>query len=273
MSNLTPQVQNEFKNQLAVFKTEVAKLLPAHITVDKFERVVYSVALRNPELLTKVDRRSFFDACVKAATFGVIPDGRKCTILPYGNRAEFTPMIGGIIEKLYNSGEVNSLCMNIVYENDKFKRHIDNTGEHIYHEPVSFGDRGKQIGVYCAVIMGKGNYCEVMNMNELMAIRNVAKSKNVWDGAFGTEMHKKAVFRRLSKRLPLSEENRNFIESDNESFDLSQDVPATKSQQVSALLESIKAEETIDPVTSVESEVPQVEDKGNFGSFNPQAIK
>ncbi len=282
MANLTPQMQNDFKKQLEVFRGEVSKLLPSHISPEKFERVVYSVALRNPDLIIDVDRRSFFDACIQAATFGVIPDGKKCTIIKYGNKAQFTPMIGGIIEKLYNSGDISSIVMNLVYENDEFRYFVDDDGEHIFHKPELFKDRGNQVGVYASVKTKAGVFNEFMNMKELNAIRSVAKSKNIWDGSFGTEMHKKSVLRRLSKRLQLSEENERFVRSDDEMIDLSLDVRPSKAEETQRLLQAAKKTEPeiLEPVTPIADEVPQVEptkvaqeEQGDFANFNPHSLK
>lgn len=277
MSNLTPQVQNEFKNQLNIFKSEVSKLLPSHISTEKFERVVYSAALRNPDLITIVERKSFFDACIQAATFGVIPDGKKCTILPYGNKAQFTPMIGGIIEKLYNSGDVSSIISNVVYEKDKFKRWVDDDGEHILHEPEDFDDGGKQVGVYALVKTKEGRFSEFMNMKQINAVRAMAKSKNVWDGSFGTEMHKKAVFRRLSKRLNLSEESERFIRSDDDMIDLNAVAVETKAEQMKKIISVSNS--SIAPVNETEKqkEAEPVQEKeapqGEFENFTTGGFK
>ena len=72
-------------------------------------------------------------------------------------------MVGGILKKVRNSGELSSITAQIVYENDEFNYYIDADGEHISHRPNMFGDRGKRIGAYALAKTKDGAiYVEVM---------------------------------------------------------------------------------------------------------------
>lgn len=271
----------QFKSQLIPFKDEVKKLLPEHITVERFERVVLSAINNNPYLL-ELDRKSLFESCLKCASDGLIPDGREAALVPFKDKVQYMPMVYGIIKKIRNSGELKSLTVNLVHKNDKFKYFVNENGETLLHEPDLFSDRGDLIGVY-SIIKTKYDafYLEVMTKNEVMAVKAMAeqklkdKSKSPWNGVFFAEMWKKTVIRRQSKRVPMSAEVEKVIQANDDMLDFN-DVPRiSKADEVAKLIS--QSTETIDPVTSIESEVPQAEqkteDKGSFANFNPQAIK
>lgn len=201
-------------------KTEIKKALPPHIKVDKFIRVAVTAASNDPKLLD-ANRLSFYNACMKAAADGLVPDGKEAALVIFGGVVSYMPMVAGILKKVRNSGELASITAQIVHKNDKFKYWIDGDGEHIEHEPQMFSDRGDKIGVYALAKTKEGAvFIEVMTLDQINAVRNVAKTKTVWDGAFGPEMWKKSAIRRLSKRLPMSTDLEQVIQRDDDLYDL-----------------------------------------------------
>jgi recombination protein RecT len=111
-------------------------LLPSHIPVEKFKRVVVVAISQNPDLF-KADRRSLFTAAQKCAADGLLPDGRQAALVVYGNQATYMPMVAGIRQRMRNSGEVLSAEAHVVYRNDKFFRKLGDDPA-IVHEPTSF---------------------------------------------------------------------------------------------------------------------------------------
>lgn len=223
MSNINPV--DDLKNQIQLMKPQIKAALPPHIEVDKFTRVVMTALVSNPDLV-KATRQSFFGACLKMAADGLICDGRESAIVTFKNKqgefiAQYMPMVGGILKKVRQSGELLSITANIVHENDKFTWFIDADGEHVEHRPLVFGDRGKAIGVYAlAKTKDGGLYVEIMDVNQINAVKNSSRSKEYgpWSSAFSEEMWKKTAIRRLSKRLPMSTDLEQTIKRDDDLY-------------------------------------------------------
>lgn len=209
------------KKDIASMKAQFHAALPNHISVDKFVRTIQTAVATSPGLV-KADRASLFAASMKAAADGLLPDGKEAAIVTFGNQASYMPMIGGILKKVRNSGELTSITSQIVYENDEFKFWIDEDGEHISHIPNLREERGKEILVYAlAKTKDGGVYIEVMSKEEIMAVKNVSRGKNgPWSGAFASEMWRKTAVKRLAKRLPMSTDLEHTINADNELYDL-----------------------------------------------------
>lgn len=77
VKKISPQ---EFAEQFAAIIPQVKSVLPAHVTFEKFERVVRLAVRKNPDLLT-CSPASLFMACIQAASDGLLPDGREGAIV------------------------------------------------------------------------------------------------------------------------------------------------------------------------------------------------
>lgn len=212
---LTPA--QEIKGTLDKMSPQFRAALPAHIPVERFQRVAQTAILNDPGL-AKADRRSLMAACVKAAQAGLLPDGREAALVTFKDQAVFMPMVGGILKLVRNSGELKSITSQVVYEKDAFRYWTDEQGEHISHEPQIFGERGSPIGVYSlAVLKDGGVYIEVMTAEQISAVKNVSRGKGgPWSGPFETEMWRKTAVKRLAKRLPLSTDIEITLREDDE---------------------------------------------------------
>lgn len=197
--------------------------LPNHISVEKFQRVLQTAINSTPGLI-EATKTSVLGACMKAAQDGLLPDGREGAIVTFTSngvkQAQWMPMIGGILKKMRNSGEIASVTSQIVYENDQFDYYIDDEGEHISHRPLMFGERGKKLGAYSLLKTKDGAiYIECMDVKQIEAVKNVSRSKNgPWSGPFEEEMWKKTTLRRLSKRAPMSTDIEQQLHSDDDLF-------------------------------------------------------
>ena len=213
-----------------------ASALPPQIPSKKFIRIVLT-AIQQPDLAekinaNKVDKPSLFAACQKAAQDGLVIDGREAAIVTYWNKdkklndCQYMPMIGGILKKMKNSGEVSTISAHVVYQKDYFKHVLGDTEriEHTYEDVDAEGNelnRGKPIRAYAVATMKDGNIQRcVMTKTQIMAVRNVAKTKMIWDGPFADQMWEKSALRRLAKRLPSSSDLERLFESDNETYDM-----------------------------------------------------
>jgi recombination protein RecT len=190
---------------------------------------VLSAVQQNPDLL-EADQRSLWNACMRAANDGLLPDGREGTIQVYKTKiktreggetwaklAQWMPMYQGLMKRARNSGDVRVFDAFPLYRNDKFRHWVDDDGEHVLYEPAGMEDEpGALIGAFAFAKDKDGNlYVEPMRKAEIEKIRAASKSK---DGPAWTkwpeEMYRKSPIRRIAKRLPFSAEVHDTIQRD-----------------------------------------------------------
>jgi len=207
------------RNTLVKMSDDFKAALPPQIPVDKFIRTTLTAIQMQPDLLD-TDRRSLLGSCMKAAQDGLIPDGREAALVIFrskeGPKTQYMPMVGGILKKMRNSGEMASISANVVYEKDSFTYELGDF-EEIRHKPF-LGDRGKAIAVYAIARTKDGAiYREVMSVADVEKVRAASRAKDAgpwvqwWD-----EMARKTVIRRIAKRLPSSADLDSVLEHDNE---------------------------------------------------------
>lgn len=246
-----------FRNEMQVMQPEFAKALPAHITGEKFVRAVVTAVQNNPDLV-KANRASVMSACMKAANDGLVLDDKEATLTIFNTKvkddngkeswvkkAQYVPMVAGIMKLVRNSGQLSSLTAQIVCANDTFSYNpaVDAAPN---HQPDWFGKRGAPIGVYAVARLKDGStVVEIMSRDDVEAIRKRSKSaeRGPWVSDW-SEMARKTVIRRISKYLPKSsdrpEEERLFqaIERDDEDFDFTEapqeEQPAKKERKSAA---------------------------------------
>lgn len=227
-----PSPSMQFRDQLHKMNNDISTALPPHMPVERFMRVVLTAVGGNPDLLD-ADRRSLFEAAMKAAQDGLLPDGRDGAFVTFKSKikgengaqdrwifkVQWLPMVGGILKKIRNSGELLSITAHVVYECDKFE-YVLGDDERIEHMPA-LANRGKPIAVYAiAKTKDGGVYRDVMSLDDVEKVRGVSRAKDSgpwkdwWD-----EMAKKTVIRRLAKRLPMSSDLDDLIRRDDDLYD------------------------------------------------------
>jgi recombination protein RecT len=213
-----------FREQLTNMGPQFQAALPAHIPLERFERVVLTACQNNPDLIMKCTRKSLFNACVRAAQDGLLPDGREGAIVPYGSDAQWLPMIAGLRKKVRNSGEIIDWDVHLVYENDSFDHELGDQA-FIRHKRA-MGPRGDIVGGYSICHLKDGGVSrEIMSIAEIEAVRKQssrAKSdKSPWNiAAFYGEMARKTIARRHAKNLPMSSDLDDLIRRDDELYDM-----------------------------------------------------
>lgn len=225
-TQIVPTDQQKLSGELEILKPQLEKVLPAHVSPDKFMRVVMTAIAQSPDL-RGADRPSLLTACVKCATDGLLPDGREAALVIFVSKGvkkvQYMPMVGGILKKVRNSGELLSISSNVVREKDLFRYWIDDAGEHITFEPnLKDADRGAFLCVFAiAKTKDGGVYTEVMSRSQIEQVKAVSKSgtNGPW-GPWFDEMSRKSVIRRLSKRLPMSTDLEAVIHRDDELYEL-----------------------------------------------------
>jgi recombination protein RecT len=229
-----PSQPPKVSTELAVLEREIIKVLPAHVGLEKFIRVV-ATAITSSSQIARADRKSLYQSALKCAQDGLLPDGREAAFVVfkskdrqtnrYVERVQYMPMVYGIRKLIRNSGEVKDDICNAVFEKDEFRYWVDDAGEHIAHEPnIEVPDRGKVRAVYAIFkTLSGGVYTEVMTRDQIEKVRAVSKAANEgpWVNWF-EEMARKTVIRRIAKRLPMSTDVERVLRRDDELYDVRQ---------------------------------------------------
>lgn len=255
--------KSNFEIEFEGYESQLAMSLPAHISVDKFKRVVMNAVSRNPDLYIKADKRSLFLACQDCAADGLLPDGREAALVIYNTKdkatnqwiakVQYIPMIRGIIKRMRNSGEVAAVDSQVVYQSDKFQYQLGDDPK-IVHEPT-LGEPGAMIGAYCIITLTNGEKLrEVMNKAQIEKIR--LRSKNAEKGPWiddAGEMWRKTVTRRCSKRAPSSPDLERLWQRDGDDDD-APTLPApprpTRQTYLAPVAVEPEAESEIDPAAA-----------------------
>lgn len=241
---LTPIV--EVRHTMEKMAPQFKAALPANVTPEKFIRVTMTAIQNMPKLL-QCERQSLYSAAMRCAADGLLPDGREAALIPFGDTAQYLPMIGGICKKARNSGEIGTIDAQVVHENDEYEAWTDEKGPHFKHKRAR-KDRGEPILAYAYAVSKDGFlFFEEMSAEEIGAVEKVSRAKNdsPWKGPFRSEMWRKTVLHRLGKyRLPSSADLDDVLRADAELYDLKDEPapqpaePKTKPSRVSKIIEA-----------------------------------
>lgn len=270
--------------------------LPPQINADKFARVVMTALQADPKL-ANADRQSLWNACMKAAADGLLPDGREGALTIYSTKSgnqwidkvSWMVMIAGLRKKVRNSGDIATWEVETVYEKDEFA-YEKGDNPHIKHRPFIDGDPGPARAFYSVARLKTGELTfDVMSRSQVEDVRDKYSKKNR-DGQFSPawvksfdEMGKKTVARRHSKVLPMSTDLEALLTRDDDQYDLrgnEPQVPVGPKKTLSEKLDLLAQDETpighvvFDAATgeiteTVASESPTDPQPGEGGSFAP----
>jgi recombination protein RecT len=231
-----------FYSDLDAYTPNLKDALPADIPVERFKRVLVTAVSTNPELLY-ADRRSLFNAAMRCAVDGLLPDGRQAALVVFRtdvkqrdpqtgidhirkiDAATYMPMVAGLRERMRKSGEVASAYAEAVFEKDHFRYALGDNAI-IEHEPPPLGvSRGAVIGAYAIIRLRNGEVIrDVLDRSMIEAARNVSRAKNspmwtnfYWEGA------KKTALRRAAKQAPFSSELRRVLDREDEAPEIGPD--------------------------------------------------
>ena len=221
-----------FRRQMQQMHPEFEKVLPKGVTVEKFVRTVITAVQTNPALADPHVRGSMLTSCMKAASDGLMPDGKESVLLIRNNKVKtpdgdkwqkevtYQAMVAGDIKFMRQRAGVASLAARVVHQNDTYL-FVYGDNERFEHTPMMAGAdlRGPIIGAYVIAHMENGAIeRELMTCDEIENTRGQSKQKDslMWT-KFYSEGCKKTVIKRLRKRLPGAE-----MAADEDEFD---DVP------------------------------------------------
>lgn len=236
----------ELRGQLEARAGEFEHALPSHIKPEHFQRATLTAISQNPKLL-EADRRSLFNALMRCAQDGLIPDGRQAALVMFRDRergqvAQYMPMVAGIRRLVQQSGEITRFEQTVVYENDEFDCSLGDR-PHLRHRPA-FDNRGAARLVYSIAQFRDGSLSrEIMTVDEIEKVRQVSRAKD--DGPWRDwwdEMARKTVAKRHAKILPMSNDVASALaRDDDEHFELSSASPALPPRQRPSLADQLDA--------------------------------
>lgn len=256
-------------------KPEISKTLPKHIDPDAFSRTVQTAIMVQPDLLDTTPK-SLFVACMKAATDGLIIDGREAALVirrvnvgtrddpQWEKQSIYQPMVQGLMKLARNSGQIESITAQVVYKNDEFSFNpsIDVVPN---HAPDWFGDRGAAIGAYAVVkLKGGDTIVEIMSAKEIMNIGSQGQNAYQYDPLKGKnfgEWWRKTAIRRITKYIPRSSDAiGRFIagaEAIDADFDFYADEPPPPAQPVKKRGSGAAALANVAPTDDAPQQEPQ----------------
>lgn len=203
------------KRGIAKMEGEFAKALPGHITPARFVRTAQTALSMTRNIENVTNPQSLYAAVTNAAADGLILDGREAAlVVDYQGNASYRPMMRGLLKLAHNSGQIKSLVVEVVRENDEFDYTPTHPDEPIVHAIDLRKPRGEVYAVYAvARLMTGGIVFDVMTVEDINRIRDrsdayrafkAGKIKSTPWSTDWSEMARKTVFRRLSKYLPAS---------------------------------------------------------------------
>jgi recombination protein RecT len=207
--------------------------LPAHIPAERFIRVCMT-AIQNNQKLLACSKQSFFNAAMRCAQDGLLPDGREAAIVPFGEEDEgdgrrtrsdlagYMPMVAGIRKKVRNSGELKDWHAHVVYEGDLFDYELGDD-PYIRHKPKGGGRARKIMYAYSIAVFNDGTLSrDVMPIQEIEEIRKKfsRSKKGPWSVPESyPEMCIKTVVKHHSKSLPMSTDLDRIMHRDDALYD------------------------------------------------------
>jgi recombination protein RecT len=220
--------------------------LPAHIPVERFVRVVLTAIQTSPKL-AQMDRASLWNACMRAAQDGLLPDGREGALVPFKGKVTWIPMVGGIRKKVRNSEAIATWDVHAVHAKDQFQFELGDD-PYIKHKPFmpkplarsgaetdeqyrarlrAHVDPGPLIAVYSVAVLKTGEKSrDMMTRADVELVRDTYARKDddgkfspMWRNSFD-EAAKKTLARRHAKVLPMSTDLDDILRRDDELYDL-----------------------------------------------------
>ena len=200
-----PGVIAEIRSE--AFKEQLAQALPEGVTPDRFARIAVTALLENQRLLN-ADRQSLFQALLKCAADGLMPDGRQAALVQRGDKVAYQPMVLGL--RIYAARFGWTIRSAAVREHDLFE--FTDEPPALTHRIARDGDRGDLTFAYAVArhIDGRREQ-RVMTRGEVLKRAESATTKNVWE-KWPDEMWAKTPARDLFQELPLAHQPGSRIE-------------------------------------------------------------
>lgn len=205
---------------------EIANLLqPFGVTYEFFRAGLYvglrSTLVNDRDFFVNVTPDSFMNAVLKIAMLGLVADGKLAAIARFKEVATAMIMVEGFVKVLTESGVVVSINHNVVRSCDIFEHEQGDSPKVRHVPPLKRAPDAQTIGAWCLVktnMAGEGSFLEVVDDVDLKKIASTSRSTGGPRKEWADEMHRKAPFRRLVKRLPKTKRLSDLIATDDENY-------------------------------------------------------
>ena len=246
-------------------RAKIIENLPSNVNPDVFMNSVITIFMDQRNL--QWDKKEVLRCVHEAARDGLVLDKREAAIIPYKNKSgypvlTYVPMIGGIIKRLLNSGNIAEISVQTVHENDEFDLYETEDGRKMRFRQCLKGDRGTMYGTFCRIkFVNGGVNLEYMTVEEVIKYRpSHAKQDSPWYTHF-KEMAKKTVLKRASKYCTMSAEDyrllsQGLLEEKEEKSPQYQDVTPSKEKPQEVYYEDM--EEAVEYAPAPLQEAPPV---------------
>lgn len=215
MSNLAI-IQKDLEQSLVA--AGVSSVLPESISMNKFVQCA-AIAIASNKDLANADKDSMIMSLTNCAKDGLVPDNKEAAIVTFNTniapkdkpkqwitKAQYMPMIDGVMKRARMSGQISLLSSKAVYAGDEFDYWMDENGEHINYRPKFEGGEVRLAFAFAKLTTGE-LIVEVMSRADIDRVRAASKtgSYGPWKDWFD-RMACKAVMHRLARRLPNASE-------------------------------------------------------------------
>ncbi len=198
-----------FRKELVSQKLSLTEVLPSHLTADRLTRTIIS-AIKADVRLLECDRSSLWRAIMSAAVFGMEVDGRHSVILKFGKKAQWIPMVSGLITLAHNAGFM--IDSYVVRQKDSIHVVLGD-GATINHDPAMDQGRGTDNPVTAAYAIAwpighkADRIFEYLELPDIIARRDrssgyrASPNDSPWTNDFPA-MARKSAIRALANHLP-----------------------------------------------------------------------
>lgn len=195
---------------------EFQKALGGAVPSERFTRIAVTAIKSNPEL-SNLDRASLFKGIMQAAQDGLVIDGKEAAIIPFKGKAQYIPMVAGLVKKMRQHTDFANLSHGIIYKGEVESGafvYVKGDEERLEHTPMLWGDRGEKVGAYAIVTTKEGQkFRAVLTRDEIEKRRNAGRagSNGPW-GSWDDEMWIKTAIKAVYKIAPNSGDQGGVLE-------------------------------------------------------------
>ena len=265
MSNQVATIQDLNKG-LASQSTQIQSMLPEGMDVKRFMRTTSNAIATHPQQakILAADRQSLFNSCQKAASDGLMLDGKEATLVSFYDKnvkcdvVQYMPMTQGLVKLARNSGEIGNIHYGVVYKNDEFVYETNMDGILFRHKAANeweVDDRGEPVAAYCMITLSKSNekIIKVLPKSRILQIASGGKNGYQYDPQKGSHFEEwwgKTAIKSALKYAPKSTFLDGALSNDNEGYDFdagNEEAPAAPVTGTSDAVNNLLEEEN-DPV-------------------------
>lgn len=216
--------KDNFRGMLSALKGQLSEVIPKHLEAERLINVACLAASRCPDLY-KCTRASILKSFMLSSELGleVGTPLQHAHLVPFFNsdigahEAVFIPGYQGLVYLAFQSGMLDSVQVNLVYDGDNFRINYEENPPYRHSPCLDPADRGKEIGGYCdALLATGGRQFRWVPTAEIDAIKaRVRAKKGPWyDKDYEDRMREKTILKRGFKLMPMSIEVARAIEAE-----------------------------------------------------------